>query len=299
MVRSLAALEAFYWVVRLGGFQAAATRLSVSQPTISTRIKELERRTGRPLLTRATGHRVQTTPHGAATFEYAGRIIGLVQDLESRLRLGGPLRGTLRIGTPDGFAMVCLGALLKSLKETDPELRIAVTVGNSRALESGLREGDLDLAILSDAREAGDLRSQTLGEQAIAWVASPALDLPAGLTAQDLLEQQIFTNPPPSHLFTVLMDWFAASGLTPPALSSCDSVAVIASLVAAGAGISVLPVCIVEAQLQAGTLCRLEVTPPPPRQRIVAAWMPGAEARGVPNIVPVIRRVTAATRFLA
>ncbi len=96
MVRSLPALEALYWVVRLGGFQAAATRLGVSQPTISTRVKELERRVGRSLLDR-TAPRPQPTPIGAATFEYAGRILGLVQDLESRLRSGGPLRGLIRL----------------------------------------------------------------------------------------------------------------------------------------------------------------------------------------------------------
>ena len=74
MIRSLAALEALYWVIRLGGFQAAAARLNVAQPTISNRIRELERRTGRQMLQRQ-GHRVQPTPYGAATFEYAGRII--------------------------------------------------------------------------------------------------------------------------------------------------------------------------------------------------------------------------------
>ncbi len=112
-------------------------------------------------------------------------------------------------------------------------------------MEGRLRDGDLDLAILSDSPETRDLRTQPLGEQEIAWVASPRLDLPAALTAHELISQQIFTNPPPSHLFTVLMDWFGAGGLMPPPLSSCDSVAVFATLVTAGAGISILPVCMV------------------------------------------------------
>jgi DNA-binding transcriptional LysR family regulator len=297
MIRSLAALEAFYWVVRLGSFQAAAAHLNVSQPTISIRIKELERRSGRSLLVRS-GHRAQTTSHGAATFEYAGRIIGLVQDLEGRLRSSGPLRGVLRLGTPDGFAMVCLGDLLKVLKDSDPDLRIAVTVGNSRALEGRLRDGDLDLAILSDAQQTRDLRTVTLGEQEIAWVGSPNLDLSPAPKPFHLLSHQVFTNPPPSHLFSVLMDWFTGTGLMPPHLSSCDSVAVIASLVTAGAGISILPICVVEAQLAAGTLLRLDVAPKPPLQRIVVAWRPGAESLGVPTLVPTIRRIAAATRFL-
>ncbi len=297
MLRSLPALEAFYWVVRLGGFQAAATRLGVSQPTISTRVKELERRVGRSLLVR-TGHRAKPTPNGATTFEYAGRILGLVQDLESRLRSGGPLRGLVRLGTSDGFALVCLGALLNMLKDNAPELRIAITVGNSRALETRLRDGDLDLAIVSDGLEARDLRTQALGEQEIAWVGSPALGLPMTISADDLVSQQVFTNPPPSHLFTVLMDWFGHSGVSPPPLSSCDSVAVIASLVAAGAGISVLPVCIVEKELAAGALRRLDVSPGPPMQRIIAAWVPGSESSGILELIPLIRRVAKSTRFL-
>jgi DNA-binding transcriptional LysR family regulator len=91
---------------------------------------------------------------------------------------------------------------------------------------------------------------------------------------------------------------FTGTGLMPPPLSSCDSVAVITSLVTAGAGISILPVCVVEAQLAAGVLRRLEVAPKPPLQRIVVAWLPGAESRGIPNIVPAIRRIAGATRFL-
>jgi DNA-binding transcriptional LysR family regulator len=298
MVRSLPALEAFYWVVRLGGFQAAATRLRVSQPTVSTRVKELERRVGRELLIR-NGHGAKPTLHGSATFEYAGRILGLVQDLESRLRPGGPLRGLVRLGSSDGFAMVCLGELLKLLKETAPDVRIAITVGNSRALERSLRDGDLDMAIVSDGLEARDLRTQLLGVQEIAWVASATLQLPRQLTASDLLSQQVFTNPPPSHLFTVLTDWFEASDVSPPSFSSCDSVAVIAKLVATGAGISLLPVCIVEAQLAAGTVLRLSLDPSPPRQRILAAWMPGSESCGVLEIIPTVRHVAEITRFLA
>lgn len=210
MIRSLAALEAFYWVARLGSFSAAADRLHVSQPTISSRISEMERRVGRRLLDRA-GHRVRPTPHGAATFEYAGRIIGLLQDLNGTLRSGGPLRGVLRLGTSDGFALVCLSDFLKTLKRAQPDLRVAVTVGNSRMLEQRLRDGELDLTILSQYGEAQDLRTQVLGEQEVAWVGSPQLDFPPVLIPKDLPGYQIFSSPPPSHLFSVLMDWFEAS----------------------------------------------------------------------------------------
>ena len=298
MVRSLPGLEAFYWVVRLGGFQAAATRLGMSQPAISTRVKELERRAGRTLLSR-DGSRVLPTPYGAATFEYAGRILAMVDDLESRLRSGGPVRGTVRLGTPDGFAIVCLGDLLKLLALTEPGLRLAITVGNSRALEDRLRNGDLDLAVLSDASETRDLRTQVLGEQEVAWFASPTLDLPAKLTSAGLFRSK--SSPTRRPRTCSASSWIGSLSAddTPPPLSHCDSVAVITSLVTAGAGISILPRCIVQAQLDAGVLRQLAVRPAPPNQRIVAAWMPGRDVHSGLKLIPLVRQVGEAAHYLS
>jgi DNA-binding transcriptional LysR family regulator len=39
-------LETFYWIVKLGGFTAAADRLRPTQSTVSMRIRELERSLG-------------------------------------------------------------------------------------------------------------------------------------------------------------------------------------------------------------------------------------------------------------
>ena len=88
-----------------------------------------------------------------------------------------------------------------------------MTVGNSRMLEQKLQEGGLDLAILSDAHATRELRTRVLGQQEIAGLGGSALDLGPAPTPADLLKQQIFTNPAPSHLFTVLMDWFGAQRL--------------------------------------------------------------------------------------
>ena len=53
--------EAFYWVARLGGFRAAAQHLNLSQPTVSLRIKELERILGGELFDRSLYRPVPTT----------------------------------------------------------------------------------------------------------------------------------------------------------------------------------------------------------------------------------------------
>ena len=52
MTPTLSQLETFLWIARLGSFHAAAERLGLSQPSISLRIRELERSLGTPLFHR-------------------------------------------------------------------------------------------------------------------------------------------------------------------------------------------------------------------------------------------------------
>jgi DNA-binding transcriptional LysR family regulator len=297
MIRNLSHLEAFYWIARLGGFHTAAERLGITQPTISVRLRELERGAGTLLIDRSV-RRARMTAQGSAIFELVERILALNHDLEARLRQGQALRGTFRLGVSDGFALVCLADFMKAARRAHPELAVAVTVGNSRSLEQRMLAGELDLTILSHAHDTPDLQIQPLGLQEIGWVAAPALGLPEISDPHDLLAHQIFTDPPPSHLFSVLTDWFASCGIPTPRLSNCDSVAVIATLVAAGAGISVLPLCIVEREIEAGAVRRIQTVPPLPAQAIVAATRSFSQHPALPGMYALVRDVTGQTGFL-
>src|SRR4051812_48525329 len=108
---NLKLIEAFYWVAKLRNFHAAAERMRLSQPSVTYRIKELERQLGRPLLIRS-GAPVRLTPQGQAFFANAERLLMLVQDMQHQLRAGQAVTGLLRIGVMDAFAAVCLPELL-------------------------------------------------------------------------------------------------------------------------------------------------------------------------------------------
>jgi len=298
MLGNLGWLEAFYWIVRLGSFHAAAERLGLTQPSISSRIKLLEESLGVALFDRSR-RRVRPTAQGAILFEYADRILTLKQDAEGHLGQRGPLGGLLRFGAPDNFAIVCLPRLLRALQHRHPHLTLAVTIDNSRALADRIGQGDLDLAVLSKPESHGALHMQFLGAQDVLWVAHPSLPIAARpLEARDLLTQPIFTTPAPSHLFSILMDWFDARGVAPPRMTSCNSVAVIVGLVQGAAGISVLPRCVVAPDLDAGTLMPLAVAPPMPRQQIFVASAKGATSRAIPELIRLIRDIIGETRFL-
>src|SRR5680860_196348 len=63
-------LIAFAMVFEHGGITAAARALNVSQPAISSRLRNLETMAGRPLYTRA-GTKLELTPAGVALLPHA------------------------------------------------------------------------------------------------------------------------------------------------------------------------------------------------------------------------------------
>jgi len=76
--------EAFAYVVREGSFSAAATRLGVTQSTITQHIANLEKGIGAPLLLRGRDG-VELTPTGQDFYDLADRMVALSAEVTERL----------------------------------------------------------------------------------------------------------------------------------------------------------------------------------------------------------------------
>ena len=298
MVGNLQRLEAYYWAARLGGFGAAAGHLGLTQPSISVRIRELEREVGTPLFDR-TSRNVKLTAPGAAMFDYVERVLTLLNDLEGHIGRGGRLSGLVRFGVPDSFALLCLAKFLKQLDRDHPELNVAVTVDNSRALGQKLEEGTLDVAILGSPPPSKLFRVEPLGPQPVSWVAGSNFRAPKRpLKPEDLVRRQIVTNPSPSPSFSLVMDWFSDGGFVPTRLSTCSSVSVIIGLVSAGAAISVLPTRIVQDQVRDGQIRILDIEPALPTVNMFAAFPKRTISRAAQEVVSLSKSIILNTSFV-
>lgn len=298
MFRSLPQLEAYYWVARLGSFRGAADHLGLTQPSISIRLKELETEAGGALFVRGA-RGIRMTDKGRAMFDHVERIIALLSDLDGHIREAGPLRGVLRVGVPDSFALCCLPRFMSCLEQEHPDLKLAITVDNSRVLTQRLEEGVLDLAVVAQPALAAGFRSELLGTQLLSWVASPSfISIEQPLRPDDLKQFPILTNPFPSPTFSILMQWFESQGLIPSKISTCSSIAAIEKLAVAGSGVCVLPTCVVQERLAAGNLVELTVSPLLPRQEIFLAYAKAATARAAPHMRELLLRAIAGTGFV-
>jgi LysR family glycine cleavage system transcriptional activator len=139
---SLAAIEAFVQVARLGSIKAAAEELSISSPALSRRIQTLEAFVGRPLFDR--GHQsIRLNESGEELMELVVDPIGALGDaIETMTSRDHVMR--LRLGVPTLFASQRLIPHIPELRKAHPTLHIDLDT----AAHSLTRLGDgLDCAI--------------------------------------------------------------------------------------------------------------------------------------------------------
>ena len=291
-------IEAFYWIVQLGSFRAAASRLNLTQPTISLRVRSLEEALGITLF-ETQGRRCRPTVESARLVLHAERLLRIASDMHSRGTDYDPLSGYLRLGAPDSFGLTCMPELLRSLRLQYPDIRVAVTIDNSKTLSEKLNSRDLDVAFLVEPTVDSHIHTEALGDLEHGWVASPALGLPSSvLRPEHLAEQEIFTNPEPSNLMSMVRGWFSRSGVEPTRISTCNSLSVVLHLTKAGAGISLLPLPILAAEKAQGTLRVLRTRPPVVSPRLHGAYQVEKIGRSVLAVMDAARQVIDATSLL-
>lgn len=139
------ALRAFIAVAREGNVSRAATRLHLSQPAVSLQLKALAESTGLQLFTR-TPHGLALTRDGAALLPQAEKALAALNDFsQAALSLHSTVRGRLRIGTILDPEFTRLGAFLKELVESAPQIETELRQGMSGEVLDQIGRGELDV----------------------------------------------------------------------------------------------------------------------------------------------------------
>lgn len=145
----LQSLRTLVAVADEGSITGAAERVSRTQAAVSMQINKLERLLDRPLLRRLP-RGVELTPAGEQLLGYARRMVRLEQEAV-HVMSRPPLKGTVRIGTPDDYAHCFLPAILARFHEHEPEIAVEVHCQTSEILREELRQGRLDLVMVTCA----------------------------------------------------------------------------------------------------------------------------------------------------
>lgn len=149
-------LRSFHAVAENRGFTAAANALHISQPTVTTQVKELEERYGVELLLRL-GRRVELTETGAALFDISRRIMKLHEEADELLLSSGKLTtGQLRIAAVGPFHAT---EMVARFLARYPSIKVSMLLGNSDQTLARILELEADVAILAHVVEDSRVHS--------------------------------------------------------------------------------------------------------------------------------------------
>ncbi|MGG5812404.1 LysR family transcriptional regulator [Falsiroseomonas sp. CW058] len=164
-------LRAFVLIAEGGSFTRAAERVGRTQSAVSMQIRRLEETLGQPLLTR-TPKGVQPTPQGAWLLDRARAMLALNDEILGNLR-APPMVGTVRLGTPDDYALFWLPEILARFASVHPSVELDVTCMNSDVLAEQFQQGRLDLCLLSEGQEPRGIPARRVWRGPLRWVGSP------------------------------------------------------------------------------------------------------------------------------
>ena len=250
----------FWMAVRHGGITAACERLHLTQPTISTQIRKLEKSLGHELFNR-DGRELEMTDVGKTVFEYADDMFAVGREMLGALR-GVPSQRSLRlhVGVPMVMPKLMTYRLLEPVLQFPQPLQIVCHAAPLDELVAELMRHQHDV-ILSDAPIASNKRVRTyshpLGSCGIALCATR--DLAARLQRrfpQSLAGAPLLLPAANTELRRLLDGWLDDTGLSPHIVAEVNDSALLQTFGASGAGVFPVPAAVLhEVQRQ----CDVEV----------------------------------------
>ncbi|MET9070110.1 LysR family transcriptional regulator [Streptosporangium sandarakinum] len=236
-------------VAATGSFTAAAARLNYTQSAVSRRIAALEARAGGPLFDRlARG--VRLTPAGQALHHHARVVLNRLARAEEELAgIHGGHRGTLRVGAFATANVALVPGALRAFADRFPDVALTPVEGPSGGLLRRMREGELDVAVVSDYPtglpydEDVELAELVEEELLVALPRGHRLAGGAGGGAVDLreLREETWIEAPSPGGTTMLAQACARAGFAPRATLRIAEWTGKFGYVAAGFGVTLVP----------------------------------------------------------
>lgn len=234
-------LRYFWATVKEGGVTRASRKLNVTQPTVSSQIRELEDVLEQPLLNRDT-QKLVLTEAGQICFRYAEKIFELGGDLVDEIKGHPPDKPySLRVGLANSVPKLLAHRLLQ------PALGLAALKGvqcfedRLDSLVDELLSHHLDLVIADTPVppiRKHRLYNHLLGESSVLFFATERLSASARRNYPKSLDDVPLLLPTQNTSLRRALDaWFAQKGVTPNIVGEFEDPALMKVFGEAGAGV--------------------------------------------------------------
>jgi DNA-binding transcriptional LysR family regulator len=239
---SLRQLEYFAKTAETLSLAVAARELHISQPSISTAITKLEDGLDVQLFKRHHAQGVSLTSAGARLLIEVKALLSHSEDLQqSALGLATQMRGRLHIGCFGPISALYLPSIITGFQALYPEVELNLYEADTDTLLSGIEENRYDVALVYQLDVPTSMKSETLLNLKPHVIVAPDHPLAnqgtVSLKALAKHSMVLLDLPRSREYFSSL---FEAHNLTPTVSMRSPSFETVRSLVANGAGFSVL-----------------------------------------------------------
>lgn len=235
-------LRYFVAVAETQNFTRAAERCSVTQPSLSQQIINLEKELGHKFFHRL-GRRAVPTEAGATFLSRARQILAGVDDATRELSDSQVLERRIQVGAIPTVAPYLLPPLIQRCREEFPQLTIEVREDFRSDLIRGILDGELDLALTSLPVDEPRLSVETILTEPLLLVVGrphPLAQTPQ-VTAKQLADHTFALLGNASSLTHQIQRFCGDHDFEPRIGYRCAQIATVKALVGLGLAISILP----------------------------------------------------------
>ncbi|MCP4751026.1 MAG: LysR family transcriptional regulator, partial [Proteobacteria bacterium] len=257
-------LSIFCKVIELKGFSKAAEAVHLSQPTVSSHMKDLESHFGCRLIDRIDKKAIPTQA-GEILYEYAGKLVALRDEAESALaEFQGRISGRLVIGgstIPGGYI---LPRVVGDFRKEYPEVVVSLVVGDTEKIVGDILSGVLEFGVVGAKTEHGKIEQKKLIDDDMRLIV-PGVHKwasKASVVSASLLREPFIIRESGSGTLKSIQNSLTKKGLDSGELNivaELGSTAAVIQGIKNGVGISILSPIAVSDELERGTLKALKV----------------------------------------
>lgn len=253
----LLALDLLDSIAELGSLGQAATRHAISQPAVSMRMSQLERRLGLTLLMR-TPAGTKLTPAGERVVTLSRRVLAEARAMMTGIEALVAAEGShLRVSASLTVAEHLLPGWLVALHKESPDVVLSVEVTNSAKVLVRVREGLADVGFVEGHQQRmPGLRAVQLRSDRLVVVVAPGhpwADRESPVTGDELAATELIVREVGSGTREILAEGLAPFGGIRSRMELGSSAAILAAA-RRGEGAAVLSSLAVAADVDAGRL---------------------------------------------
>ncbi|MEM9605475.1 MAG: LysR family transcriptional regulator [Pseudomonadota bacterium] len=254
MLDTLRQIAIFAKTVDHGSFRGAAESLRLSPSVVSYHVKQLEERLGTALIYRST-RRLSLTPDGEQLLESAHAMLQSAErGLQRVARHSEQLSGLLRVTVPAFLAGTQLSARFAAFTHANPHVRVSLEFSDT--VQDVIADG-YDMAI-----RVGDMKDSALEAQKLCDLRRVLVVTPAYAATRETPQRP--KDLEAWHWLELAPVWFKKPEFVRDgkrvvlanreSRMSVNSATAMSHLVCAGAGLAIVPECLVADDLAAGRL---------------------------------------------